>query len=331
MSEVTVSLIVACYQPVWEKLRATLKSILLQEGVDFEIIVADDGSKENYFERVRLLFQECAFEQYTLLEKESNEGTVKNFWSGVKVAKGEFAKMISPGDCFYEKSSLRKMVSFLREYDLKVSFSNCVFYNAEEGKIRLRQVQNSPRKPYLFDLKRYDREAVIYEYFLMGYNIIGASFFNRTDVLKEYLKKIVGKVIYLEDYMYKLMVADGISLIHQDETTVWYEYATGITVSKDAEKQKRMQNDANRAYEEVKKTLSGRSWFEKRVGLYLRNIEKSGGRKMIKAFCFPLRSLKELSGRDRLVMTPTDGIDISFFEEIMERSYRITFKNRTGF
>lgn len=320
MSEVTVSVIVACYQPVWEKLRATLKSILLQEGVDFEIIVADDGSKENYFERVRRLFQEFRFEQYTLLEKEGNEGTVKNLWSGVKAAGGEFTKMISPGDCFYEKNSLLKMVSFMKEHDLKVSFSDCVFYNTEEGKIMLRQVQNSPRKPYLFDLDQYDREAVIYEYFLMGYNIIGASFFNRTGVLKEYLEKIVGKVIYLEDYMYKLMVADGISLIHQQETTVWYEYATGITVSKDPEKQKRMQNDADRAYEEVKRILSGRNWFEKRVGLYLKNIERPGGRKVIKAFCFPLRSLKELSGRDRLVMTPTDGIRTDFLEECAFRA-----------
>ena len=42
-----VSVIVGSYRPDREKLRLTLRSILLQRESDYEIIVADDGSEEN--------------------------------------------------------------------------------------------------------------------------------------------------------------------------------------------------------------------------------------------------------------------------------------------
>lgn len=42
-----VSIIVATYNADWQKLMMTINSIIIQSGVKFEIIFADDGSKLN--------------------------------------------------------------------------------------------------------------------------------------------------------------------------------------------------------------------------------------------------------------------------------------------
>lgn len=315
MSEVVVSVIVICYQPVWEKFRATLKSILLQEDVKFEIIVADDGSEKNFFEKVQDLFDFFCFKDYRFIENRTNKGTVSNINSALCSVSGKYIKVISPGDFFYQKDTLKKIVLFMERNDLQASFGDCAFYNVENGGLRVHRVQNSPRKPYLFDLKRYRRKEVMDEYLLMGYNIIGASFFAEAEVFRKYLQRIVGKVTYLEDYMYKLMVVDGIQLIHQPEITIWYEYAVGITVSKDAAKQKRMQDDAYGAFQLVRDALSDKGWYEKRLKLYFKHIESSLLRKAIKGVLFPIRSLKGRFNQE-IVYTPVDGVDTQFYENV---------------
>ena len=52
-----VTVAVISYNPVWEKLRNTLKSVVWQKKVDFEIIVADDGSEKDCFDFVEQFFK----------------------------------------------------------------------------------------------------------------------------------------------------------------------------------------------------------------------------------------------------------------------------------
>ena len=49
----TVSVIVLTYNPDREKLFATLNSIIIQENIDIEIIVSDDGSMHTYFSDIK--------------------------------------------------------------------------------------------------------------------------------------------------------------------------------------------------------------------------------------------------------------------------------------
>ena len=46
-----ISVIIVTYNPKWEKLRTTILSILFQKNINIEIIVSDDGSKNNLFEQ----------------------------------------------------------------------------------------------------------------------------------------------------------------------------------------------------------------------------------------------------------------------------------------
>ena len=48
-----VSVIVLTYNPLKQKLIATLKTKNSQKNVDIQVIISDDGSKENYFEEAK--------------------------------------------------------------------------------------------------------------------------------------------------------------------------------------------------------------------------------------------------------------------------------------
>ena len=47
VSDFSVSVILCTYNPDWRKLKATLLSAAMQENIDFEIVLTDDGSGED--------------------------------------------------------------------------------------------------------------------------------------------------------------------------------------------------------------------------------------------------------------------------------------------
>lgn len=312
------TVIVACYYPETEKLKMTLRSILLQQDVRFEIIIADDGSPDPRGDEIEALMKQHCFSEYTLLFKEKNEGTVRNMTDAVMKARGRYTKMISPGDMFYRQNTLRQMVDFMDTEQALISFSDCVFYNRTDGKTMIRSVENSPRKPYLFDKECFDRRKVMDEYILMGHNIIGASFFAETETMRRYFRRVDGSVKYLEDYAYKIALVEGIPIYHQSLITVWYEYAVGITVSKDPEKQKRMLEDAYGAYNLIEEAMPSDTWYHRRVGLYLKNIRRPTARKLIKAVFFPVSNLKRAVKKEKTVFSPSENISMEFFEKLTE-------------
>ena len=76
-----VSVVVLTYNAVWEKLRRTLDSIVVQRGLEFEIIVADDGSSVRSDDRITVFFAEKGFTAYKLVNAKENGGTVKNLFN----------------------------------------------------------------------------------------------------------------------------------------------------------------------------------------------------------------------------------------------------------
>ena len=57
----------------------------------------------------------------------------------------------------------------------------------------------------------------------------------KTDTISKYMGIIKNKIVYAEDYMIRIMVYDGISVVYYPKTVIWYEYGTGISTSKNDE------------------------------------------------------------------------------------------------
>ena len=79
-----ISVLVLSYNSDIDKLYLTLKSIIKQKIDDFEIVVSDDGSKDNHEQELAEYFKQNDFSNYKLVMNEQNRGTVQNILSGLK-------------------------------------------------------------------------------------------------------------------------------------------------------------------------------------------------------------------------------------------------------
>ena len=228
-----VSVAVLTYHPSWQKLKPTLCSILRQQNIDMEIILADDGSENNLQEEAGAYFREYRFEHFRLLPNPENRGTVKNLISALEKARGKYVYVISPGDFIYAETTLQKMTAFAETNNADICFGEAVaYYLNEQGEPVLPEDRPlQPSRPDMYhDLNIFRQKAA---FFFLDY-ILGATYLRKTEVFLKYLRKIEHFVKYAEDTpttMYAM--ADGIPVHYYPEPVVFYECGSGISSRKE--------------------------------------------------------------------------------------------------
>ena len=85
-----LSILLVQYRPDEGELRRTLASLLRQSCRDFELVVADDGSDEDFFPLTRKILAENGFTGAKFVKLTPNGGTVKNVLNGAKQAAGKW-------------------------------------------------------------------------------------------------------------------------------------------------------------------------------------------------------------------------------------------------
>lgn len=229
-----LSVIVITYNPQWNKLKKTILSILQQKEIDVEIVVADDGSKEPCFEEIKTLFEEYDFTNYQFVENKENQGTIKNFLSGIAVANGEYVYGISPGDFLFDELTLKAFYEYALKKDIDILFGDVLHYKFNNGKVSVESTELVPKNPTTFneekDLKKAKRE------FALGEHITGPGYFRKKEIAKQYLNKTLEYGIkYVEDTTSSILaLSDNIRIVHYDRPICWYEEGLGITSNKKA-------------------------------------------------------------------------------------------------
>ena len=222
--EITVK--VVCYNPQWEKLRLTLRSILLQQNCKFKIVISDDGSTENYFDRIKAYFRRYAFEDYELIASEENLGTVRNALQGAGLCEGIYTKGISPGDMLHGFFALRKWIDFMHENpDAVMSFSDAIYYHWEDGRIVTESRYANPQQAFI------SGKDNVRAYLIDNDVCLGAATLCKREKVAPYLERIRNKVIFAEDNVYRLMCYFGEHFAHFKESSVLYEYGSGISTN----------------------------------------------------------------------------------------------------
>lgn len=225
--DIDVSVCVLTYRPVLWKLFATLESIICQRGCSFEIIVADDGTPDFDRHVIEAYFAERDFRAYTIVANPYNKGTVKNAASAFPMMRGRYIKAISPGDFLYDETALARMLRFMKENQYRVAFGCTYHYRKIEEQtyevLGLLQPSNmeSYRRRALSEIKK--------EYLIVPDFPIGCAFLTEAKLLIAYTEKILGKIIYGEDCVYNIMIADGIELGFFDDNFAWYERGSGVS------------------------------------------------------------------------------------------------------
>ncbi len=226
-----VSAIVLTYHSDFQKLRQTLLSLILQENISMQIIVADDGSEENHRAEIIGLFDRHGFSDYKLVMNPVNRGTVFNYLSALEVAEGEYTKSLSPGDFLTGSDVLCGWLRFMRQKGCEWSFSEIINYNALNGREAPASDVAQPVyvKPYLDE----DRLKMRWNYVVLDDAAPGCAFMGRTQLKKRYAGELASAGNkYAEDLIFRMMMFDGVCGGYYPVATVFYEYGTGISTGK---------------------------------------------------------------------------------------------------
>ena len=242
LEDIDVSIIVCTYNPDIDKLKRTLFSAIMQKKINFEIIVADDGSSSFDEDLIRDYFVKNNFKQYHICKSSSNQGTVKNIYNGLLSSKGKYVYIISPGDYFYESSTLSELCEFSEENECAVCFGEAACYEESNGDFVFSK-PFSPRNPYVYSVRFYNQFVALTGFF-SGQYPVGATYFRRREIALYYMGLLQDKVKYLEDYpSTALLLLDKKEMKFFPKPVVWYEYGSGVSTSGSEVWKKRLDQD----------------------------------------------------------------------------------------
>lgn len=261
--EAGVSIYVLTYEQSWKKLKMTLDSVICQKGIDFEIIISDDGSEENHHEDVSKYFQDRLFTDYTFIGSEQNTGIVQNAIRASLACRKSHVKIISPGDCLLEEDTLCRWFEFLRESGKRWSFSDVVPYKNDGGVICKVSAEEHPRLKE--EYRKGDDEISRWNYVGLNDIAVGVAMMTESELFCEYLSKIDGRVVYAEDNIYRLMMYDGVVGIYYPQSTILYEYGCGISTRADREWDRKISKDWNETNKIMFETYNSGDMLQRKV------------------------------------------------------------------
>lgn len=259
-----ISVIVLCYEPDTQLLLKTLNSINCQKDCSLEIVIADDGSKKEYFPEIKQWLDDQKIKNVVFVKNKNNGGTVKNFISGLQVAQGRYIKDISPGDYLYSTDVLSSIVKYMEEHESRVCFGNAVYYYEENGKLQLKGKQNPvDLKPY----KTNNQVKIKKNYLYFQDYILGACFAFERDCILKYATLISPYVLYAEDISVICMIHDNISVDYLEKDIIWYECGSGISTSGNSKWSNILKNENRLIYENYFSDERGAYKFVHQMGL----------------------------------------------------------------
>ena len=229
-----ISVVVCLYNPDLKKALLTLASIVCQVNVDYEVILADDGSREDLTGALKKYLLESGFEGHVeVLRGDLNQGTVKNIANALEYVRAPFVKLISPGDCLYCDTTLATIVGHLEKTGADLAFGKAVYYSLSP-EVEVFDISR-PSFPEKYDMERFGR-AVALDNILTNWDLVlGVTMSFRTSSFKSAIGSLVGHVKYVEDNtsLVSIMMKGGTtSLI--DCFVVWYEYGSGVSTRRDS-------------------------------------------------------------------------------------------------
>ena len=287
-----ITVILVTYDSDWKKTCRTLRSIIMQEKVKIELLVCDDGSESNNFEKIDSYLKKNKFKNFALIANKMNKGIVKNIISGLKQAKGRYVKPISPGDFFYKTDSLYEMYIFAEKSNCSACFARAVYYSDANDGIKTYDQLCNPvdLKPFLrknnFEIKK--------SLLLKDNLILGASLFYRKDDFLEALLFSEKKIKFCEDISAtfyfiakrkKIRFTFLSSLPDKKICTpfIWYEYGTGISTNGNTNILQALHEKEKMQLLLIKKHLISRIYFVAKYG------KNSLLKKIIKNALMPVR------------------------------------------
>ena len=111
-------------------IRQTMEMVQAQTYTDWELILVDDGSKDESCKRIEDYLKEKPDERIRLIKKEKNEGAALTRNRGIKEAKGRYIAFLDADDV-WSNHKLQRQMEFMEETDAGFVFSAYEFGDEE--------------------------------------------------------------------------------------------------------------------------------------------------------------------------------------------------------
>jgi glycosyltransferase involved in cell wall biosynthesis len=182
-----VCICIPCYNNQ-DTIEETLTSIIQQDYPEIKIKIFDNASSDDTRKIVqRFLDVDRNIELHTRNETVSGE---ENFNTCIEYAEGEFSAIFHADD-IYTKSMIKEQVQFLLDYkECGAVATHARIIDEKSNIIGERFVPNELRKKGAFELQR---KALVELSFKYGNFITCPSVLFRTTILKEHIKRFLGK------------------------------------------------------------------------------------------------------------------------------------------
>ena len=224
-----ISVILLSYNPVHEELIRSIKSVIFQEGIDFDLIISDDGSQTFFESELEQFFDKNNFHNFQIITHKKNNGTVANILDALNYSKSEYIKLLGQGDLLCDRMALKQIYEEMSDKHYDYLIHKIVCFAENQGQI---QVVEEKRFPQNFNIYSQDAERIKKYHLLFSDQINGASVAYKKDLLQQYLYKVSGEIKLTEDIISMLIVAEKKNIGTIDKPLVMYKVGDGVSTKK---------------------------------------------------------------------------------------------------
>lgn len=217
MRNIEISIVVVTYN--FEKIiLECLEGIEKQTYKNFEVIIADDASKDKTIE-ICETWKEKVTDKFpvTIIKSENNEGVTKNINKGARLAVKEWVKILA-GDDILKKDALENFVYFINEYsEAKIIFSKAQeFYSKDRKKMDLEII---PKEINFYKMSIKKQLKNLLEF---GNCIVAPAYIIKNELLKE-MNYFDEKYKMVEDYPFWIkLLKNDVKFYFLNKVTVEY-------------------------------------------------------------------------------------------------------------
>ena len=302
----------------------TVKSIINQTYKNIELIVIDDGSKDNTFEKILELKKDCERRFVNVIfQKKENEGTCKTLNKLLSLSKGEYIYIIASDD-LAKPEAIEKEINFLnnnKDYALCAGDNDIIdendiicywdnkrnnVYKAEDAVFKTNgEYLKNERKSVNFNSSDFgDYGLLNYSNFIPNGYLIRKNIF---DIIGEFTPEAP-----LEDYWLMLQISKFAKMKYIDEPLFSYRWHSNNTIK--VSDRTKLFDEKTRAYE---KTMIEKYRDDNRTTKSFRRFLKYGVLYKKIGIPYIFQILKFFKDDKRLMVVKLFNIDI--FKRLKKR------------
>lgn len=227
-----LTVLVAQYRPDPDALRRTLASLAMQTTREFAVVLADDGSPQDFFVQSQAFLAAQGITDVQCIAMRQNGGTVCNLLNALQHIATRWVLTLSPGDYLYDEETLAWWLGRLQADAPRVAFARQAYYTPEPVPTPAPGETPFDRTPY--DPAHYDTGTIKRNLLLYDDGISGCGMVYERDLFAEALEKMAGRVRLAEDFAVRMFAVQGIPIRRYDRLTTWYEYGAGVSTNESA-------------------------------------------------------------------------------------------------